>query len=189
MAMQGPGKVYHKGLSLYEITELFPDEKTARKWFEQQRWPQGPYCPQCGTFNVQSNAKHKTQTHRCRECKKGQFFSVKKGTVMEGSNLGLQVWAIAIYLITTGVKNISSMKLHRNLDVTYKSAWHLSHRLRKAFETDASEIAGPVKVDESYFAGIEGKKHASKIAHSGGGVGGRVTVVSIKGQAHSEVTL
>ncbi len=192
MAQNGPGKAYRKGLSLIEITKMFPDEKTARRWFEKQRWPQGPYCPQCGSFNVQSNAKHKTQTHRCRECKKSPFFSVRKGTVMEGSNLGLQVWAIAIFVFTTGIKGTSSMKLHRDLAITYKSAWHLAHRLRKAFETETPEFAGPVEVDEAYFGGIESNKHASKKTHPGGGVGGKVAVVGIKdqdtGQVHAEVT-
>ena len=112
MTKSGPGKAYRKGLSLVQLFIIFSDEKTAQKWFEEQRWPQGPYCPQCVTFNVQSNAKHKTQTHRCRECKKSPFFSVRKGTVMESSNLSLQVWAIAIYLFTTGIKETSSMKLH-----------------------------------------------------------------------------
>ena len=140
MAKRGPGKAYRKGLSIIEITRMFPDEYTARTWFEQQRWPKGPYCPKCGTFNVQSGIKHKTMTHRCRECKGRPFFSVRKGTVMEGSNLSLQIWAIGIYLFTTGIKGTSSMKLHRDLDVTYKSAWHLAHRLRKAFESDTPEF-------------------------------------------------
>lgn len=191
MATSGPGKSYRKGLSIIDITRMFPNEDAARKWFETERWPNGPYCPQCGTFNVQSNCKHKTQTHRCRECKKSPFFTVRKGTVMESSNLDLQVWAIAIYLFTTGIKGTAAMKLHRDLSMTYKSAWHLAHRLRKAFETDTPEFAGPVEVDESFFGGIEGNKHASKKTHPGGGTTGKVAVVGIKdqdtGQVHAEV--
>ncbi len=192
MAKSGPGKSYRKGLSIIDITRMFPDEDTARRWFEEQRWPKGPHCPQCGTFNIQSGAKHKTQTHRCRECKKSPFFTVRKGTVMESSNLPLQVWAIGIYLFTTGIKGTSSMKLHRDLSVTYKSAWHLAHRLRKAFDTDTPEFEGPVEVDESFFGGIESNKHASKKTHPGGGTTGKVAVVGMKdqdtGQVHAEVT-
>ena len=62
--------------------------------------------------------------HRCRDCRK--FFSVKIGTVMESSNLGYQVWAIATYLMHTSIKGVSSMKLHRDLGITQKSAWHLA---------------------------------------------------------------
>ena len=84
------------------------------------------------------------------------------------------------------------MKLHRDLSITQKSAWHLAHRLRKAFETDTPAFAGPVEVDESYFGGIKSNKHASKKTHSGGGVGGKIAVVGIKdqdtGQGHAEVT-
>ena len=192
MAKNGPGKTHRKGLSIIDVTKMFPDNDAARKWFEEQRWPQGPYCPKCGTFNVQPGIKHKTMTHRCRECKGRPFFSVRKGTIMDSSNLSFQVWAIAIYLFTTGIKGTSSMKLHRDLDVTYKTAWHLAHRLRKAFETATPEFAGPVEVDEAFFGGIEGNKHASKKTHPGGGVGGKVAVVGIKdqdtGQVHAEVT-
>lgn len=192
MAKSGPGKAHRKGLSIIEIIKMFPDDETARKWFEEQRRPHGPYCPKCGTFNVQSNVKHKSQTHRCRECKGRPFFSVRKGTVMDSSNVGYRVWAITIYLFTTGITGTSSMKLHRDLDITYKTAWHLAHRLRKAFDAETPEFAGPVEVDEAYFGGIEGNKHASKKTHPGGGVGGKVAVVGVKdqdtGQVHAEVT-
>ena len=192
MASKGPGKAYRKVWSVIENTKMFPDEDTSRQWFEQQRWPKGPYCPQCGSTNVQSNVKHKSQTRRCRVCKLGPFFNVRKGTVMEGSNLSLQAWAIGLYLFTTGIKGTSSMKLHRDLTVTYKSAWHLAHRLRKAFEADTLEFEGPLEVDEAIFGGIESNLHASKKTHPGGGVGGKVAVVGIKdqdtGQVHAEVT-
>ncbi len=58
------------------------------------------------------------------------MFSLRSGTVMQGSKLGYQVWAIAIYLVTTGLKGVASMKLHRDLGITQKSAWHLAHRIR-----------------------------------------------------------
>ena len=192
MAKKAPGKAFRKGLSLIQLLKMFPDEQTARNWYEQQVWPQGPYCPKCGTFNVQSGIKHPTMTHRCRDCPKRPMFSVRTGTILQSSKLSFQVWVIAIYLFTTGIKGTSSMKLHRDLDVTYKTAWHLAHRLRKAFETDTPEFAGPVEVDEAFFGGIEGNKHSSKKTHPGGGVGGKVAVVGIKdqdtGQVHAEVT-
>ncbi len=192
MAKNGPGKAHRKGLSIIEITKMFPDDDTARKWFEKQLWPKGPFCPKCGTYNVQSNIKHKTMTHRCRECKGRPFFSIRKGTLMEGSNLSFQTWAIGIYLFTTGIKGTSSMKIHRDLSTTQKSAWHLAHRLRAAYASETPEFAGPVEVDEAFFGGIESNKHASKKTHPGGGTGGKVAVVGIKdqdtGQVHAKVT-
>lgn len=149
MAEQGPGKAYREGLSLVQLLKMFPDEDTARNWYEEQVWPQGPYCPYCGSFNVQSNIKHPTMTHRCRECPNRKMFSVRTGTILQSSKLPFQVWVIGINLFTTGIKGTSSMKLHRDLDITYKSAWHLVHRLRKAFETETPEFEGPVDVDEA----------------------------------------
>ena len=192
MAKQGPGKAYRKGISLVQLLKMFPDNDTARKWYEEQVWPQGPYCPYCGTFNVQSNIKHPTMTHRCRECPNRKMFSVRTGTVLQSTKLSFPEWVIGIYLFTTGIKGTSAMKLYRDLDVTYKTAWHLAHRLRKAFETDTPEFAGPVEVDEAFFGGIESNKHSSKKTHPGGGTTGKVAVVGIKdqdtGQVHAEVT-
>ena len=71
---------------------------------------------------------------------------------MESSNLGYQVWAIAIYLLTTNLKSVSSMKLHRDLDITQKSAWHLAHRIRETYsKSDLEVLTGLVEVDETYL--------------------------------------
>ena len=131
---EGPGHHYRKGISLFELNKLFPDDEAAECWFESKRWPHGPYCPRCGSFNVQSDIKHATMTHRCRDCPKRPMFSLKTGTAMEGTKLGYRIWAFAIYLLSTGNKGVSSLKLHRDLGITQKSAWHLAHRLIKAYE-------------------------------------------------------
>lgn len=192
MATKAPGKAYRKGLSLVKLFKMFPDDETARKWYEEQVWPKGPYCPKCGTFNVQSGIKHKSMTHRCRECPGKPRFSLRTGTVLQSSKLDYRTWVIAIYLFATGIKGTSSMKLHRDLEITYKSAWHLAHRLRKALQTETPKFEGPVEVDEAFFGGVEGNKHASKRTHPGGGTGGKVAVVGIRdqetGQVHAEVT-
>lgn len=131
MAHNAPGRHYRKGLSLVDVFRLFPDDEAAEKWIAAVRWPDGPECPHCGSSNVQSGAKHPSMPYRCRGCRK--FFSVKTGTAMADSNLGPQVWAIATYLMSTGLKGQSSMKLHRDLGVTQKTAWHLAHRTREAW--------------------------------------------------------
>lgn len=77
---------------------------------------------------------------------------------MEASHRDYQTWAIAIYLMTTSLKSVSSMKLHRDLDITQKSAWHLAHRIRAAFGEGCGNIngllmAGPVEIYETYMGG------------------------------------
>ena len=150
MAKSAPGKQYRTGMSLVELMRMFPDDAAAEKWFAVQRWPDGAYCPVCGSFNVQCGVKHRTMTHRCRDCKDKKFFSLKTGTIMQGSKLGYQVWAMAIYLLTTDVKGASSTKLHRDLGVTQKTAWFILQRLREAWAKGASTpFSGPVEVDET----------------------------------------
>ena len=87
----------------------------------------------CGSFKVKHNPNHQSMPWRCaeRECRKK--FSVRVGTPLQGSHLGYQIWALAIYLLTTSLKGQSSMKLHRDLGVTQKTAWFLAHRIRDAF--------------------------------------------------------
>ncbi|MCY3773556.1 MAG: IS1595 family transposase [Gemmatimonadetes bacterium] len=139
-------------MSLVELLKKFNTEEKARKWYEEQVWPQGPCCPKCGTFNVQSNIKHPTMTHRCRECPNRKMFSVRTGTILQSSKLSFQVWVIEIYLFTTGIKGTSSMKLRRDLDVTCKTAWHLAHRLRKAFETERLDFPGRSRLTKHFSA-------------------------------------
>ena len=117
---KAPGKYYRKGLSWVEFTRRFPDDETAEKWFVASRWPNGVHCPECGSDNIQERKSRKPQPYRCRDCRKD--FSVKTDTLMHNSPLGCQVWAMAIYLLTTGIKGVSSLKLHRDLGITQKSA-------------------------------------------------------------------
>jgi transposase-like protein len=132
--IKAPGKAFRDGVSLIELFEMFPDNTTAEAWFAELRWPDGkPVCPTCGHDNVQVGAAHASQRYRCRHPQCGKRFSVKIGTVMEGSNIKLQKWAFAIYLIVTSLKGVSSMKLHRDLKISQKAAWFLGHRIRKAW--------------------------------------------------------
>ena len=133
MTQAAPGRSEREGISLVGLTRLFPNDAAAEAWFIKQRWPDGIHCHYCGSANVQTGAKHQTMPFRCRERTCAKRFSVRTGTVMQSSKLGFQVWAFAIYLLMTNLKGISSMKLHRELSITQRSAWYLAHRLRAAF--------------------------------------------------------
>ena len=160
--MSGPGKTYRKGLTLVHLCEVFPTDEAAGAWFAAERWPEGPYCPHCGSVNVQCGISHPTMTHRCRDCPTRRMFSLKTGTVMQGSPLGFRTWAIAIYLVTTSLKGVSSMKLHRDLGINQKSAWYLAHRIREAFKAVDDPFLGPVEADETYMGGKRKNMSRSK---------------------------
>ena len=188
MAQKAPGKSHREGISLTKLVRMFPDDETAREWIEGVVWPDGPFCPRCGSFNVQSGIKHKTMTHRCRDCDGKPRFSVKTGTVMQSSKLGYQTWAIAAYLVTTNLKGVSSMKLHRDLEITQKSAWHLAHRLRKAFEQGQPLFSGPVEADETYIGGKrKNMSNAKRKTLTGRGAVGKTAVVGAKDRETNQV--
>ena len=188
MKKKGPGKAHRQGITLFQIAEMFRDEETARDWIAELRWPHGPACPYCGTLNVQSNIKHNTMTHRCRDCPDKRMFSVRTRTVMEGSKLKYRAWAVGIYLFTTNIKGISSMKLHRELGISQKAAWFMLHRLRKAFEAEAGPFTGPIEVDETFVGGKETNKHPSKKLREGRGAVGKRAVIGMRDRETGKVS-
>ena len=188
MAHKAPGKHFRQGMTLIEAMGMFPDDAAAEAWFVKVRWPTGPACPYCGSVNVLSGAKHKTMPYRCRERECRKRFSVRTGTVMQASNIAYQKWALAVYLFMTSLKSGSSMKLHRDLGVTQKSAWHLAHRLRKAFESESGLFVGPVDVDETYMGGKRKNMPKSKREElTGRGVVGKTAVVGAKDRTTNQV--
>ena len=133
---------------------MFPDNTTAEVWFELQRWGNEICCPRCGSVRYSATKARKPMPYRCKDCRK--HFSVKIATVMEASNLNYQKWAIAIYLVATSLKGVSSMKLHRDLKIRQPSVWHLAQRIRQGLTDGNKTMIGPVEVDETY---VGGKRH------------------------------
>ena len=180
---QGPGRADREGISLLKLMDLFPTEDSARQWFEDVRWAAGRYCGHCGSSqHSPRQASGKPMPYRCSDCRK--YFSVRTGTPMQSSRLPLRKWVFAMYLMTTSLKGVSSMKLHRDLDITQKTAWYLAQRIRQSWDVAGLPMAGPVEVDESYFGGKEGNKHESKKRRAGRGPVGKAAVVGIKDRQH-----
>ena len=190
MAQKAPGKHHREGMTLMQAVEMFPDDATAEAWFAEKRWPGGPHCPYCGSTNVLSGAAHKTMPYRCREKECRKRFSVRTKTAMEESKLGYRVWAMALYLFATNLKGVSSMKLHRDLGITQKSAWFLCHRIREAWGDFSSMFDGPIEADETYVGGKRKNMSNAKrkaMAGMGRGAVGNTAVVGVKDRATNRV--
>ncbi len=127
-------------------------------------------------------------THRCRDCLNRPQFSRKTGTVMKETKMSHKDWAIAVYLLTTNLKGVPSMKLHRDLDITQRRVSHLKHRLRKTFETTGQISGGSAKSDEIYIGGLEknGRKD-KKLNPERGGVGKSIVAGDVKGRETNQV--
>ena len=181
----GPGKAHRIGIGIADLVRMFPDNDAAREWFEEIFWPNGNrYCPRCDSENTRP-ASHKTMPYWCSDCRK--YFSVKIGTVMEGSKISYQNWAFSIYLFVTNGKGISSMKVHRELNVRQVTAWFLGHRIREAMAVEPELMDGPVEVDETFIGGLEKNKHRNKRLNQGRGAVGKAPVAGIIDRKTREV--
>src|ERR1700733_14808802 len=121
--------------TLIEAVRYFSDLHVAHTFFARLRWSNGAVCPKCGSKNVRYLAKYRR--YQCNQKHERRQFTVKTGTVMEESPLGLDKWAVAFWLEVNAKNSISSYELHRALGITQKSAWFMLHRIRLAVQTES----------------------------------------------------
>ena len=130
---------------------MFPDDAAATRWFEATRWADGRCCPKCGSVRTAEIPSRKPMPYRCKDCR--GHFSVRTGTVMRSSKLGLQKWAFGIYLLSTSPKGVSSMKLHRDLGITQKPAWMMGQKIREGWIDGSGPLGRHVPQDERQASG------------------------------------
>lgn len=142
----------------------FHDEAAAFAFVEGVLWPRGATCPHCGCMgritHIKPNIEKRVRMglKKCGDCKKQ--FTVRVGTIFEESKLPMTKWLQAIFLMCASKKGVSAHQLHRTLEVTYKTAWFLAHRIREAMRsgelTPFGQGGGGVEVDETYIGRVKG---------------------------------
>lgn len=143
---------------------IFHDEAKAIAHLEASRWPDGPFCPYCGSLNVhRMGGKTQAGYFLCNDCR--EKFTARVGSVMERSHIPVHKWLLAMHLMAASKKGMSAKQLERMLGISYKSAWFLAMRIREAMtEPTAGPIGGAGKVVESDETFVGGKK---KNVHTG----------------------
>jgi transposase-like protein len=149
--------------TLRDAILFFSDPIQTREYLVANRWPDGVICPRCGSKDVLFLEKY--NRWHCRAKHDAPQFTLKTGTVMEDSPIGLEKWMPAFWLLANAKNGISSYELHRALGVTQKTAWFILHRIRVAMDAENSDKMGgngPIEVDETFVGPNPRKMHANK---------------------------
>jgi transposase-like protein len=166
--------------TLIEAVRHFSDLDVAHQFFVDVRWPDGAVCcPHCGDTNVKFLANYRRW--ECNSKHPRRQFTVKVGTIMEDSPLGLDKWAAAFWLEVNAKNSISSYEVHRALGVTQKSAWFMLHRIRLAVQQGDGKLSGVVEADETCIGGLAKNmhKHVRERRVKGTGFSGKTVVMGL----------
>ena len=157
--------------TLVEAINHFADADRALDFLVRLRWPNGVTCPSCGSEEVTFLASRRLWKCKARHAR--QQFSVKVGTIMEDSAIGLEKWLPAMWMMVNCKNGISSYEMGRALGITQKSAWFMLHRLRLATQTGTFEkLSGTVEADETFIGGLARNMHRDKRGKRIKGTGG-----------------
>jgi transposase-like protein len=158
--------------TLQQAILYFADPANCREYLVARRWPNGVICPRCGSKNVLFLEKY--NRWHCREKHEAPQFTLKTGTVMEDSPIGLDKWMTAMWQVVNCKNGISSYEIHRALGITQKTAWFLDHRIRLALMSGSFEkLTGHVEADETFIGGKARNMHVSKRQRRITGTGGK----------------
>lgn len=139
-------------MNLVSFLKTFGTDEACRAHMESVRWPDGPVCPKCGVTGQAGRVGNRPGVLRCHACK--SQFSVTVGTAMEGTHLPLNVWYLAMYLMLSTAKPISAMSLSRQMQIQYRTCWHLLNRLRAMLAGgETFPLAGVIEADETDVGG------------------------------------
>lgn len=144
--------------SIIDLLKAFPDEQTCINHLEKIRWNGNVVSPFDETSKVY---KCKNNRYRCRNT--GKYFNVKTNTIFDNTKLPLQKWFLAIYIVTSHKKGISSLQLSKGIDTTQKSAWFMLQRIRNCFGIiENDNLDNEVEIDESSIGGKNKNRHQNK---------------------------
>jgi transposase-like protein len=166
--------------NLLEAIRYFADLDVATDFAAKLRWPDGPVCPRCES---KKNGYVKSRrVWQCKGCRKQ--FTVKLGTIMEDSPLGLDKWMAAIWMVANCKNGVSSHEMARSLGITQKSAWFMLHRVRLAMKTGTfKKLSGEVEADESFIGGratiMHSRRRREKFGHSRNPFEGKTIVMGM----------
>jgi transposase-like protein len=158
--------------TLQEAVVYFADPANCRGYLVARRWPNGVICPKCGSDDVLFLEKY--NRWHCRAKHPAPQFTLKTGTIMEGSPIGLDKWMTAMWQIVNCKNGISSCEVHRAIGVTQKTAWFMDHRIRFMLNMGPGEKAsGHVEADETFVGGKARNMHKDVRARKITGTGGK----------------
>ena len=152
--------------SLIEFVKMFPDEQTCINYLESTIWNSNVISPFDPTSKVY---KCKGNQYRCKNT--GKYFNIKTNTIFENTKIGLPKWFVAIWLVLSHKKGISSIHLSKEIEVTQKTAWFMLQRIRNCFGTPESEplLTGEIEMDETFVGGKNRNRHSNKKVHNSQG--------------------